>query len=205
MRIEVSRSTDLVRNIASYDSDCGLAQAATIDVSLRNDAEAVTVARLVVVHAVGERRSRHLRYTSGAATDARAPAVVVAAPDGPVAGARDRGCGVLHCGGKPCGGCAQAGRPSGTPSAWSTLIRVLVVATGWGFGLAALTSVASALAFDYFRMARRLHPDRGRELGGYRDLPDRRAVLVRHNHSVMLIDGAVKIADTEALLDDLYY
>src|SRR5258705_4562109 len=30
------------------------------------------------------------------------------------------------------------------------LIGVLVVSTGWGFGLAAMTSVASALAFDYF-------------------------------------------------------
>jgi signal transduction histidine kinase len=31
------------------------------------------------------------------------------------------------------------------------LIGVLVVSTGWGFGLAATTSVASALAFNYFR------------------------------------------------------
>lgn len=30
-------------------------------------------------------------------------------------------------------------------------------------------------------------------------------MLVRHNRSVMLIDGAAKIAKTEALLDDLYY
>ena len=32
------------------------------------------------------------------------------------------------------------------------LIGVLVVSTGWGFGLAATTSVASALAFNYFRI-----------------------------------------------------
>src|SRR6478609_7191683 len=32
------------------------------------------------------------------------------------------------------------------------LIGVLVVSTGWGFGLAAMTSVASALAFDYFHV-----------------------------------------------------
>ena len=32
------------------------------------------------------------------------------------------------------------------------LIGVLVVSTGWGFGLAATTSVASALAFNYFRV-----------------------------------------------------
>jgi signal transduction histidine kinase len=32
------------------------------------------------------------------------------------------------------------------------LLGVLVVSTGWGFGLAAMTSVASALAFDYFHM-----------------------------------------------------
>jgi signal transduction histidine kinase len=31
------------------------------------------------------------------------------------------------------------------------LVGVLVVSTGWGFGLAATTSVASAVAFDYFR------------------------------------------------------
>ena len=32
------------------------------------------------------------------------------------------------------------------------LLGVLVISTGWGFGLAATTSVASALAFDYFHM-----------------------------------------------------
>jgi signal transduction histidine kinase len=32
------------------------------------------------------------------------------------------------------------------------LIGVLVISTGWGFGLAATTSVASALAFNYFRI-----------------------------------------------------
>jgi signal transduction histidine kinase len=32
------------------------------------------------------------------------------------------------------------------------LLGVLVISAGWGFGLAAMTSVASALAFDYFHM-----------------------------------------------------
>ena len=32
------------------------------------------------------------------------------------------------------------------------LLGVLVISTGWGFGLAATTSVASALAFDYFHV-----------------------------------------------------
>jgi signal transduction histidine kinase len=32
------------------------------------------------------------------------------------------------------------------------LLGVLVVSTGWGFGVAAIASVASAFAFDYFRM-----------------------------------------------------
>ena len=31
------------------------------------------------------------------------------------------------------------------------LVGVLVVSTVWGFGVAATTSVASAIAFDYFR------------------------------------------------------
>ncbi|MDT5153624.1 MAG: hypothetical protein QOI01_5357, partial [Mycobacterium sp.] len=31
------------------------------------------------------------------------------------------------------------------------LLGVLVVSTAWGFGLAVLTSLVSALAFDYFR------------------------------------------------------
>jgi signal transduction histidine kinase len=34
------------------------------------------------------------------------------------------------------------------------LMGVLVISAGWGFGLAAMTSVASALAFDYFRQGR---------------------------------------------------
>jgi signal transduction histidine kinase len=33
------------------------------------------------------------------------------------------------------------------------LLGVLVVSTGWGFGVAAIASVASAFAFDYFRMS----------------------------------------------------
>src|SRR5258707_15744281 len=41
------------------------------------------------------------------------------------------------------------------------LIGVLVVSTGWGFGLAAVTSVARALAFRHFdvRARGRAHPD----------------------------------------------
>jgi len=34
------------------------------------------------------------------------------------------------------------------------LLGVLVVSTVWGFGLSAATSVASALAFDYFEIGR---------------------------------------------------
>jgi K+-sensing histidine kinase KdpD len=37
------------------------------------------------------------------------------------------------------------------------VIGVLVVSTGWGFGMAATTSVASALALNYFRV----QPDQG--------------------------------------------
>jgi signal transduction histidine kinase len=45
------------------------------------------------------------------------------------------------------------------------LLGVLVISTGWGFGLAVTTSVASALAFDYFHVQRGgLVPDSAADL-----------------------------------------
>ncbi len=53
------------------------------------------------------------------------------------------------------------------------LLGALVVAIGWGTGLAAVTSVVSALGFGYFRelAERRLRSDRPAQLGGDRRVP----------------------------------
>src|SRR6202011_1988199 len=77
-------------------------------VSLRYDAETVTAARL---DAGSDFRTRHFRCASRAGTDARGPAVVVAAPDGPAAQVGAGGRRVADCRCDPAAVSARAGRP----------------------------------------------------------------------------------------------
>src|ERR1700676_814746 len=85
-------------------------KSARIDV--RNAAETVTAARLVVVHAGCGLRTRHFRCGARPGTDPGTRAAgAIAAPDGPVPGARARGRRVPHCGGDSSGLSAQTDRP----------------------------------------------------------------------------------------------
>jgi signal transduction histidine kinase len=102
-------------------------------------------------HAAGEFRGRHSGRPDGGRPDACTPGVAVAAPDGtPLA------LGVVVAASLIAAETLLVYllKQVAPHSVFGVLylIGVLVVSTGWGFGLATATSVASALAFNYFRV-----------------------------------------------------